>query len=124
MVETPESLLSGLSNIEIFTQGGKTRLIGAAYGDWALNVFEVNEDTGLLTFVSAVSEGLTLATTESLAQLRVGNQSFVVTFNRFNDNLAIWELSDSGVLTQVNLVSGVIHPWSGWGLWPRFISTG
>ena len=116
VVDTPESLMSGLSNIEIFTQGGKTWLIGAAYNDAALNVFEVNADTGLLTFVRAVSEGLTLASTESLAQLRIGNQSFVVTFNRFSDNLAIWQLSDSGVLTQVDLVSGAIHPLAGVGV--------
>lgn len=116
LTDTPDSLLTGLDNIEVVRQGGKSWLIGVAHGDSALNVYEINAETGLLTFASAVSEGLALTTTATLAQLRVGNQSFVLTFNRLNDNLGIWQVSDSGVPTRVNLVSGAVQPLAGVGV--------
>ena len=75
VVDTPESLMSqtGLDGIEVFRQGGKSWLIGINRNEAALNVFEINVTTGLLTFASAVAEPLTMATSNSVTQLRVGS---------------------------------------------------
>ena len=114
VTDTSESLLSGLYNVEVFEQGGVHYLIGNASNDAALNVYQIDEDTGLLTFVSATTEAITLASTTFLDRLSVGGQDFVVTTSLFNENLAIWTLSGNGTLTRTALVSGSGQPL--WGV--------
>ena len=90
-----------------------TLVNGIAGSDAALNVYEIDATTGFLTFVSAISDPIPLASNNAMAQLYLDRQSFVVTGNSFNENLAIWELSDAGTLTRTLLLNAPSLPLSG-----------
>ncbi len=110
VTDTAQSMLTSLDAIEVFTHGGDTWLIGAGRSDNALNVFQIDESSGQLTFTSVVTDLTALSAISIFEIMQIGSTTMVVATNAFAENLSVWSFSDSGTLAQINLLQGSALP--------------